>query len=113
TPLAADASMQSMGPTCVVALTPPAFWGWRLMTRRRVERARLRLALWIAGSIASAGLASFLPAPTRWPLPTGLGGVLGDAVLWIPRYFFTGSTAGLAISGLALAGAAVLPLTAA
>jgi DNA segregation ATPase FtsK/SpoIIIE, S-DNA-T family len=111
--IAADVAMQSMGLSCVVALTPPAFWGWRLMTRRRLERARLRLALWIAGSIASAGLASFLPAPTRWPLPTGLGGVLGDAVLWIPRYFFANATSFMMIVGLTLAGVAILTLTAA
>ena len=111
--IAADIAMQSMGLSCVVALTPPAFWGWRLMTRRRLERARLRLVLWLVGSTAAAGLASFLPAPDRWPLPTGLGGVLGDAVLWLPRYFFAGSTSGMVISGLALAGVAILTLTAA
>jgi S-DNA-T family DNA segregation ATPase FtsK/SpoIIIE len=111
--IAADIAMQAMGVSCVVALTPPAFWGWRLMTRRRLERARLRLVLWFVGSTAAAGLASFLPAPDRWPLPTGLGGVLGDAVLWIPRYFFSGSTSGMAISGLALAGVSILALTAA
>ena len=102
--IAADIAMQSMGLSCVVALTPPAFWGWRLMTQRRLERARLRLALWLVGSIASAGLASFLPAPTRWPLPTGLGGVLGDAVLWLPRYFFASATSGMMIVGLTLGG---------
>jgi DNA segregation ATPase FtsK/SpoIIIE, S-DNA-T family len=111
--IAADIAMQSMGLSCVVALTPPAFWGWRLMTRRKLERARLRLALWIAGSIASAGLASFLPAPARWPLPTGLGGVLGDAVLWLPRYFFSNAASGMMIVGLTLAGVAILTLTAA
>jgi S-DNA-T family DNA segregation ATPase FtsK/SpoIIIE len=111
--IAADIAMQSMGLSCVVALTPPAFWGWRLMTRRRLERARIRLALWIAGSIASAGLASFLPAPPRWPLPSGLGGVLGDAVLWIPRTFIGASTSLMAIVGLTLAGFAILSLTAA
>jgi S-DNA-T family DNA segregation ATPase FtsK/SpoIIIE len=56
--IAADVAMQSMGLSCVVALTPPAFWGWRLMTRRRLERARLRLALWIAGSGASSATLS-------------------------------------------------------
>jgi S-DNA-T family DNA segregation ATPase FtsK/SpoIIIE len=111
--IAADIAMQSMGLSCVVALTPPAFWGWRLMTRRRLERPRIRLALWIAGSIAAAGLASFLPAPPRWPLPSGLGGVLGDAVLWIPRTFTGASTSLMAIVGLTLAGFAILSLTAA
>src|SRR5258708_26533749 len=72
--IGADLAMQLMGLSCVAALTPPAFWGWRLLTRRRLERARIRLASWFVGSIAAAGLASFLPAPTRWPLPAGLGG---------------------------------------
>jgi S-DNA-T family DNA segregation ATPase FtsK/SpoIIIE len=111
--IAADIAMQCMGLSCVVALTPPAFWGWRLLTRRRLEHARVRLVLWLIGSTAAAGLASFLPAPNRWPLPTGLGGVLGDAVLWIPRYFVGGSMSGMLIAGLALAGTAILTLTAA
>jgi S-DNA-T family DNA segregation ATPase FtsK/SpoIIIE len=111
--IAADIAMQCMGLSCIVALTPPAFWGWRLLTRRRLEHARVRLVLWLVGSTAAAGLASFLPAPARWPLPTGLGGVLGDAVLWVPRYFVGGSTSGMLIAGLALAGAAILTLTAA
>ncbi len=111
--IASDIAMQFLGLACVVALTPPAFWGWRLITRRRLERARLRLALWLVGSTAAAGLASFLPAPDRWPLPTGLGGVLGDAVLGIPRHFFAGSTGGMLVAGLALTGIAILALTAA
>jgi S-DNA-T family DNA segregation ATPase FtsK/SpoIIIE len=111
--IAADIAMQAMGLSCVVALTPPAFWGWRLLTQRRLERARLRLALWLAGSIAAAGLAAFLPAPDRWPLPTGLGGVLGDAVISIPHYFFGGSISGMGLSALVLAGVSILALTAA
>jgi S-DNA-T family DNA segregation ATPase FtsK/SpoIIIE len=111
--IASDMAMQFFGLSCIVALTPPAFWGWRLVTLRRLERARFRLALWLIGSTAAAGLASFLPAPARWPLPIGLGGVLGDAVLGIPRHFFASSTAAMLVSGLALAGVAILALTAA
>jgi S-DNA-T family DNA segregation ATPase FtsK/SpoIIIE len=110
--IGADIAMQSMGLSCVAALTPPAFWGWRLITRRRLERARGRLAAWLVGSTAAAGLASFLPAPARWPLPTGLGGVLGDAVLWIPHALFGGSTSAMLIVGLTLAGISILSLTA-
>ena len=111
--ISADLAMQSMGLSCVVALTPPALWAWRLLTRRKLERARARVALWLGGSIAAAGLASLLPAPDRWPLPTGLGGVLGDAVLFLPRYFFATSGAGMLVTGIALAGVSILALTAA
>ncbi|MGD0723735.1 MAG: DNA translocase FtsK, partial [Roseiarcus sp.] len=110
--VAADIAMQAMGLACVAALAPPAFWGWRLVTQRRLERARVRFAAWLVGAVAAAGLASFLPAPARWPLPTGLGGVLGDAVLAAPRYLFAGSTSGMLIAGFALAGVAILALTA-
>ena len=102
--IASDIAMQFFGLACVVALTPPAFWGWRLITRRRLERARLRLALWLVGSTAAAGFASFLPAPDRWPLPTGLGGVLGDAVLGFPGIFSRARPAAMLVSGLALPG---------
>jgi DNA segregation ATPase FtsK/SpoIIIE, S-DNA-T family len=111
--IGADLAMQSMGLSCVVALTPPAFWGWRLLTQRRMERARARIALWICGSVAAAGFVSLLPAPDRWPLPTGLGGVLGDAALALPRHFFAASSTGMLLTGIALAGVSILALTAA
>ncbi len=109
----ADIAMQFFGLACVVALIAPAFWGWRLVTLKRLERVRSKLALWLAGSTLAAGCASLLPAPASWPLPTGLGGVVGDAVLWTPRHVLAGSALGLAIVGLTLAGLAILALTAA
>src|SRR5579871_1881817 len=81
----ADIAMQFLGLACIAALTPPAFWGWRLLTRRRLERPRAKLLLWLIGAVVAAGCASLLPAPGSWPLPSGLGGVIGDAALWLPR----------------------------
>src|SRR5271170_3364573 len=111
--IAADIAMQALGLACVAALTPPAFWGWRLIAVRRLERARLRIFLWIFGSAAAAGLASMAPAPDRWPLPTGLGGVAGDAILSLARLASGGSTFGMFVAGLLIASAAILSLTAA
>ncbi|MGD1037534.1 MAG: DNA translocase FtsK 4TM domain-containing protein [Roseiarcus sp.] len=109
----ADIAMQFFGLACVLALIAPAFWGWRLVTRKRLDRIRIKLALWLAGSATAAGCASLLPAPTSWPLPTGLGGVIGDAVLFAPRHVLAGSALGAALVGLTLAGLAILALTAA
>ncbi len=109
----ADIAMQFFGLACVVALIAPAFWGWRLLTQKRLDRVKGKLALWLAGSTLAAGCASLLPAPASWPLPTGLGGVVGDAVLWTPRHLLAGSALGMAIVGLTLAGVAILALTAA
>ena len=83
--IAADLVMQFIGLASAALLAPPAFWGWSLLTRRRLERPRLKAGLYLSGVIAAAALASLLPAPGSWPLPTGLGGVVGDAVLALPR----------------------------
>ncbi|THD45952.1 MAG: DNA translocase FtsK, partial [Bradyrhizobium sp.] len=111
--IVADVAMQFFGLACVVALIPPAHWGWRLMTDKRLDRIRNKLALWVLGAALSAGCAALLPAPASWPLPTGLGGVIGDALLWAPRQLLSGSSLGMAIVGLTLFALAILTLTAA
>ena len=41
----------------------------------------MRLLLWLGGTVLASGFASCLPKSPTWPLPTGLGGVIGDAML--------------------------------
>src|SRR5271165_1322142 len=107
--MAADIVMQMLGLACIAALAPPAFWGWRLLTERRLERPRLKAGLYLVGVAAAAALASFLPAPGSWPLPTGLGGVVGDLILALPRKFLSGW--GIGAAGTAFAAVAILTLT--
>ena len=111
--IAADLVMQFVGLASAALLTPPAFWGWRLLTRRRLERPRLKIGLYLSGVIAAAALASLLPTPGSWPLPTGLGGVVGDAVLSIPRRALPVSTWATVVLGACLAGLSILGLAAA
>ncbi len=111
--IAADIAMQMLGLACIAALPPPAFWGWRLLTERRLERPRVKVGLYLAGVAAAAALASLLPAPGSWPLPIGLGGVVGDALLALPRRLVAGSTWGMAATGAGFATLAILTLTAA
>jgi S-DNA-T family DNA segregation ATPase FtsK/SpoIIIE len=110
----ADLVMQLVGLGAVALLAPVAAWGWCLLRGRPLDRLGLRVALWVAGSGAATGLASALPATARWPLPTGLGGVVGDALLTAGRTV-TGASggAGTALIGLAFAGVAILSITAA
>jgi S-DNA-T family DNA segregation ATPase FtsK/SpoIIIE len=111
--IAADLVMQFIGLASAALLTPPAFWGWRLLTQRRLERPRLKIGLYLTGVIAAAALASLLPAPGSWPLPTGLGGVVGDAVLSIPRRVLPASAWATIALGAYLAGFSILLLAAA
>jgi DNA segregation ATPase FtsK/SpoIIIE, S-DNA-T family len=111
--IVADVAMQLLGLACIAALAPPAFWGWTLLTERKIEAPRLKAGLYIAGVAGAAALASLLPAPGSWPLPSGLGGVIGDALLALPRRLLSSSIWGLAATGAACAMFAVLTLTAA
>ncbi len=110
--VAADLVMQLLGLSSIAFLAPPSLWGWRLMTVRRLERAKARLVLLLTGGLCSAGLASLLPVTARWPLPTGLGGVLGDAILMVPRRLFAGHGAGMPLFAAILAAGAILCLSA-
>ena len=111
--IAADLVMQFIGLASAALLISPAFWGWSLVSQRRLERPRLKVGLYLGGVIAAAGLASLLPAPGSWPLPTGLGGVVGDAVLAIPRRVLPVSPWATIAVGCSLAAIAILGLAAA
>ncbi len=111
--IVADIVMQMLGLACIAALAPPAFWGWRLVTRRRLATPLRNAAFYVVGVVAAAALASLLPAPGSWPLPTGLGGVVGDAALAVPRRLAHGSTWGSAALDATFAIVAILALTAA
>ncbi len=81
----ADIIMQLFGLASSALLFPLACWGWRLMSKRRLERPIWRLFFWILGSVAATAMVSLFPVTERWPLPTGLGGVLGDAIDTLPK----------------------------
>ena len=78
----ADLTFQSLGLAAVALFLPFAAWGWHLISGSHgPDRLKLRLLAWPVSSLMiAAGLAAF-PAPARWPLPNGLGGIMGDLVL--------------------------------
>jgi S-DNA-T family DNA segregation ATPase FtsK/SpoIIIE len=98
--VASDLLIQIFGLASIVIMLPLAVWGWRLITHRGVRREWLRLLFWIGAIVLGAGFASCLPKSGGWPLPTGLGGVIGDAVLKLPFYVF-GPVSGWTRIGLA------------
>ncbi|KAB0268086.1 DNA translocase FtsK [Microvirga brassicacearum] len=112
--IVADLAMQIVGLGSIAALLPLAVWGWRLMKSGELGRRQLRIALWIIGAGAATALASAMPATDRWPLPSGLGGVVGDAILAAARAL-TGMASGSAsaVLGILFAVVAILTLSAA
>jgi len=92
--VAADLLMQLLGLGSLALLLPIAVWGYRLLGHKRLSHERLRVLLWLAGAVLSAAFASCLPKSPHWPLPSGLGGVIGDAVLRLPVSLFHAPLAG-------------------
>jgi DNA segregation ATPase FtsK/SpoIIIE, S-DNA-T family len=86
--IGADLLMQILGLGAIVLILPVAIRGWRMMNHRPFDREALRYGCWVLCTVTSAGFASCLPHNGAWPLPTGLGGVVGDALLRAPAVVF-------------------------
>jgi S-DNA-T family DNA segregation ATPase FtsK/SpoIIIE len=86
--IGADMLMQILGLGAIMVLLPIAVLGWRMMTHRNFDREALRLGCWVLCMAIAAGFASCWPHTGRWPLPTGLGGVVGDALVRAPAVAF-------------------------
>jgi DNA segregation ATPase FtsK/SpoIIIE, S-DNA-T family len=86
--IGADLLMQILGLGSIMLILPIAVWGWRMLTHRRFDRPAVRIACWILCTVISAGFASCWPHGGAWPLPTGLGGVVGDALVRSPAVVF-------------------------
>ncbi|WFE90293.1 DNA translocase FtsK [Roseibium porphyridii] len=110
-----DILMQTIGLATAVFLIPLVLWGWRLMTGHELGIGRRRLLYWVIGSGLAAGALAALPVPESWPLPTGLGGFLGDTVHSFPALITGNMTSGAAtiVGGLGLGVPAILFLLAA
>jgi DNA segregation ATPase FtsK/SpoIIIE, S-DNA-T family len=79
--IVADLLMQLLGTASLALVLPIAFWGWRIASHRPLARERIRLGLWLLALPLAAACAAALPRTASWPLPSGLGGVVGDWIL--------------------------------
>ncbi len=86
--ISADLLMQILGLGAIMLILPVAIWGWRMLTHRNFDREALRLGCWMLCTVLAAGFASCWPHGGAWPLPTGLGGVVGDALVRAPAVAF-------------------------
>ncbi|MFS2153449.1 DNA translocase FtsK 4TM domain-containing protein [Rhizobium sp. Rhizsp42] len=83
----ADILMQFFGLASVVALLPVVAWALALISGRRFTRIPARAAAWGLGSVLSSAVLGCFPPPLTWPIPNGIGGVIGDMILRFPALF--------------------------
>ena len=91
-----DLAMQLLGLAAILLLLPEALLGWRLLSHKPIGE-KWRGLVWIVATFLAAGFASTLPRIGAWPLPTGLGGVSGDALLHLPAMIVGAPPAGLTL----------------
>lgn len=91
----ADLIMQTIGLASAIFLFPVVLWGWRLLAGRSLGIGRSRIATWLVGTLLAAGAIAAVPIPQSWPMPTSLGGVVGDLLNHIPALFSAVLPAGL------------------
>jgi S-DNA-T family DNA segregation ATPase FtsK/SpoIIIE len=100
--IVADLLIQLLGVAALALVLPIAIWGWRLATHRSLQRERIRLAFCVLAILLAAACTAALPRTPAWPLPVGLGGVIGDWMLRFPALLAGGTLSGLARAAVAI-----------
>jgi S-DNA-T family DNA segregation ATPase FtsK/SpoIIIE len=85
--VSADILFQFLGLASPVLFLPLAVWGWYLLTPKLPGKPFMRVALWPVSVGCIAGALAGYAKPGGWPLPNGLGGVIGDYIMRIIRDF--------------------------
>nr|WP_316656888.1 DNA translocase FtsK [uncultured Gellertiella sp.] len=83
----ADVTMQFLGLSGVIAFLPVLAWSLALITGRTIHKFPSRIAAWAGSAVAGSAVLGCFPAPLTWPIPNGIGGVVGDMILRFPALF--------------------------
>jgi S-DNA-T family DNA segregation ATPase FtsK/SpoIIIE len=94
-----DVLLQTLGLSAWLFVLLLASWGFRVVSHRGLPRWWLNVALVPLTLILFACFASALPVPATWALRAGLGGVVGDYLLY-HQLVPLGVMAGLPISAV-------------
>ena len=100
--IVADLLIQLLGVAALALVLPIAIWGWKVATHRPLQRERIRLAFCVLAVLLAAACTAALPRTPAWPLPVGLGGVVGDWMLRFPALLAGGTLSGLARAAVAI-----------
>ncbi|TRL37001.1 FtsK/SpoIIIE family DNA translocase [Rhizobium straminoryzae] len=83
----ADLMMQFFGLASVLALLPVLAWSLSLVSGRSFRRIPARLGGFALGTVLATAALGCFPVPMTWPIPNGIGGVVGDMILRFPALF--------------------------
>ena len=75
-----DILMQLFGLASLALVAPAGFLGLKLVSATKINFIRWRLFFWIIGALSTAAILGALPIVGSWPLPIGLGGIVGDEI---------------------------------
>ena len=82
--ITADLLIQLFGLSAGAILIPVGYASLKMMASGEVLRPKSRLLLLVLGIVSLSAMAAVFPTTGRWPLPTGLGGFIGDVILdWL------------------------------
>ncbi|MEM8852559.1 MAG: DNA translocase FtsK 4TM domain-containing protein [Pseudomonadota bacterium] len=76
----ADPVMQLFGLAAPLLIAPLPIWGYRLIAGRPLGLSFARVGAGVAALFLAPGFFNAFPVTEAWPLPMGLGGVIGGAV---------------------------------
>ncbi|MEM8663268.1 MAG: DNA translocase FtsK 4TM domain-containing protein, partial [Pseudomonadota bacterium] len=98
----ADPIMQMLGLAAPLLLVPLVLWGLRLIAGRPLGLTPDRLLAGLCALAFTPGFLNAFPITAAWPLPLGLGGVVGEAWTALLSGFFgiTSGTVHGAMGGL-------------
>ena len=100
----ADLMMQFFGLASVPMLLPVLLIGFFMARGRDITLRPRRILAYFGGALLMASVFACFKAPVSWPLPVGVGGVLGDKILQIPGLLMGGAPSGFlaALTGIIL-----------
>jgi len=109
--IVADLVMQFLGLAAIAVVLTAVAIGWSLLRLRPLRHPLGQIAAGFFGILLASFALACLPVFGRWPLPVGLGGVIGDVLLGIPEAIAGGPlSAGIRVALTIVAGGAALGL---
>ncbi len=109
--IVADLVMQFFGLAAIALVLTAVTIGWSLLRLRPLRHPLSQSAAAVFGILLTSFALASLPVFGRWPLPVGLGGVIGDVLLRIPEAIVGGPlSAGIRVALTIVAGGTALGL---